>query len=488
MAFNSVIFLCWALPLVLLAYYGLAPLFTSKIAPTLKKLLLFSASFVFATWIAQEHSLFFSGLILLNWLFALFISKSRSKNRQIQAKISLLIIIICNLTCLVSYKYLDFFASLLSPYLVLKVESFSLIQPLGISFLTFSLISYVVDCYRQHIIADKNLLNFSLWALFFPKLTSGPIARYDDMFSQENLERAGSFDRELVAYGMRRFVIGLAKKVMIADILGVSVDTIFGQQVLGIDTPTAWIGILAYSLQIFFDFSGYSDMALGLAALFGYRLKENFNYPYCAHSLGEFWHRWHISLSTWLRDYVYFPLGGSRRGNVYVNLSLVFLLSGLWHGANLTFVAWGAWYAFFMVLERILKLHAPKVVPWLDAQSSAFAKCIGWLLTIFIVIIGWVFFRSENLYQAWEYVQLLFGIGQYDGQFFKAGYYLDGRVLALFVVGSLLSFPLVPKLSKKLETYSWYELLRSLACIALFVLCLAYVLSSSYSPFLYAQF
>ncbi len=493
MSFNSIMFLCWALPIFALAYYVLVPM--GKFAPigsVVKKLMLLGASFLFATWITQEHTLFFVVLILLNWLVGLIISWSRGVQftafRQLIAKVALFLIVACNVLCLLIYKYLDFFGLLLGDLFHFSFQQHDLIQPLGISFLTFSLISYVVDCYRKKITADKNPLNFAVWALFFPKLTSGPIARYNDMFSQESVARSGAFDRELVVYGIRRFVIGLAKKVLIADVLGVAVDRIFLQQAYGIDTPTAWVGILAYTLQIFFDFSGYSDMAIGLAAIFGYRLKENFNYPYKATNLGEFWHRWHISLSTWLRDYIYFPLGGSKHGNVYLNLTIVFLISGLWHGANITFIVWGAWYALFMVVERICRLHVPPLVPWLKEGAAIPAKLVGWVCTMFVVIVGWVFFRSADIAQAFDYLQLLIGIGQVTEGVFTVGAYLDGRVSALLIVGALLSLPLGPWFAARFEGRLPFEIARCIAYPALLVLCLSFVVSSNYSPFLYAQF
>ncbi len=299
------------------------------------------------------------------------------------------------------------------------------------------------------------------------------------MYSSENKERAGRFELDSVAYGARRFIIGFAKKVIIADTLGLTVDAIFTAQMTGIDTPTAWLGIICYTLQIFFDFAGYSDMALGLAALFGYRLKENFDYPYVSKTLGEFWRRWHISLSSWLRDYVYFPLGGSRRGNVYVNLLIVFLILGFWHGADWSFVVWGLWYAVFMCADRVYRQHAEKLkVP----------SVVLWFTTMLVVILGWVFFRSADMVQAQSYLAVLFGSGSVDTQFFGFGYYLNNRVLFLLVIGALCSTPLFANLARRFEGTVWWEVLRMVGVPLLFIVTLVFMVNSSYSPFLYAQF
>ena len=283
-----------------------------------------------------------------------------------------------------------------------------------------------------------------------------------------------------VSAGARRFVIGLAKKVILANTLGLTVDKIFAAQPDGISTPVAWVGIICYTFQIYLDFSGYSDMALGMARMLGFRFEENFNYPYISKTLGEFWRRWHISLSTWLRDYLYFPLGGSRRGNVYVNLVIVFLISGLWHGASLHFVAWGAWYGVFMIIDRLYRRY-------IEPRHKLPAG-ITWLFTILVVVFGWVLFRASDTTQAVSYLLNLVGIGANPDFPWGLRYYLDNRVIAFLVLSVLLSTPVFQKLSERYENTLAWQLIRTVGTPLLFVVSVLFVLNTDYSPFLYAQF
>lgn len=476
MTLNSVVFIFGFMPILLLLFYGARFCLHGNVQASICKALLLGASVVFFSWVAQQYLPLLFGLIILNYLAALLMHRLPWKRAVLATAI------VGDVFALAFYKYFNFFGEQLDLLCSFGFTSIDIIQPLGISFFVFSLISYVVDVYRHTIEPDKNLLNVSLWASFFPKMTSGPIVRYADMFSEDadfSAKPANHSPIDNLSYGTRRFVIGLAKKVVIADSLGVVVDQIFTAQTAGIDTPTAWLGIICYTFQIFFDFSGYSDMAIGIAALFGFRFKENFDYPYVSKTIGEFWRRWHISLSTWLRDYVYFPLGGSRRGNVYVNLLVVFLVSGLWHGADWHFVVWGLWYAAFMMLDRVYRTHASHLnIP----------DVLLWASTMLIVILGWVFFRAENMPQALSYIGTLFGMGDSSSQFFGFFYYCTPRTIFLLGVASLCSLPLFAEARKKYDGTIAWEAIRCIGIPILFIVAVLFMMNSTYSPFLYAQF
>lgn len=479
MTLNSTIFIFGFLPLLLAAFYGSRAVLRGGLRENVCKVVLLLASIVFYAWSAYGYLPLLFGLIVLNYVAALYIGQGRFK------RVVVVLGVVLDVAALAFYKYFNFFGEQLDAVFGFGFTPLSIIQPLGISFFVFSLISYLVDVCRGELEADKNLLNVSLWASFFPKIISGPIVRYAHMFPQRDDEGAVvSFASSEgpsadLSYGARRFVIGLAKKVIIADTLGVVVDEIFTAQMTGIDTPTAWLGIICYTFQIFFDFAGYSDMAIGVAAMFGFRFKENFDYPYVSKTIGEFWHRWHISLSTWLRDYVYFSLGGSRRGNVYFNLLVVFLVSGLWHGADWHFVAWGLWYAVFMFADRVYRKNSDKLkVP----------SVVLWLSTMIVVVLGWVLFRAEGMTQALTYMGNLFGIGVVDTQFFGFEYYFDGRIAFLLVVSAVCSTPVFAKMREKYEGTAGWEAVRCVGIPALFVLAVLFMINSSYSPFLYAQF
>lgn len=480
MTLNSVTFIFFALPLLAVVYYPMARL-AGRRSAAVRKIVLLVASLVLYAWVAADYLPFLVLVVLANWALALGVGRVRGRSEGgLAAKLLVAVTVLLDAGSLAFYKYFDFFGTQISQLLSLEYVETGLLQPLGISFLAFSLISYVVDVYRGKVEADRNLLNVALWATFFPKMSAGPIARYRDMYSEENVHRAGRFDLDTVAYGARRFAIGLGKKVIIADTLGATVDAIWtAQATTGIDPATAWLGLICYTFQIFFDFAGYSDMALGVAAIFGYRLKENFEYPYVAKTLGDFWHRWHISLSSWLRDYVYFPLGGSRRGNVYVNLAVTFAISGLWHGAEWSFVVWGLWYALFMVVDRLYRK-----VP----ERFRLPGWVTWLFTMAVVVIGWVFFRADDLPQAWAYLQTMFFCGEPSNQFFHWRYYLDGRVAFLLAVSMVLSTPVFARARERFEGSTWWEVVRLVAVPLLFATAVMFMLNSSYSPALYAQF
>lgn len=476
MSISSITFLFFFLPAVLVLCYALRLVGRDKAgALCANKVLLLLASVVFYSWTALQYLPHLVAITLFVYVLALAIEGAEGTTR----KGLLALGIVVNVAFLMHYKYLDFFGNTLHTLFGFNFEDHGIIQPLGISFLVFSLISYLMDVYRKTISADKNLLNVALWSFFFAKIVSGPIVRYTQMYRDGELMPAKPTVDDVSA-GARRFVIGLGKKIILANTLGQTVDTIFSLQPEGITGPVAWLGIICYTFQIYLDFSGYSDMALGMARMLGFRFEENFDYPYASKTLGEFWHRWHISLSTWLRDYLYFPLGGSRRGNVYVNLMIVFLVSGLWHGASVHFIAWGAWYGVFMIVDRVYRRY---IEPKFKLPSWT-----TWLFTILVVIFGWVLFRAEGMHQALSYMQNMVGIGTNPASEWGFFHFLDARVAVFLGLSVLLSTPLFKKLSQRFGHTLVWQIIRIVGVPVLFFASIMFAMNMDYSPFMYAQF
>lgn len=393
MPFSSVTFLFCFLPLVLLA-----TLLYRKTAWR-NSVLLFS-SLLFYFWGEGLHTLLLIASILTNYRIGLLLEQ-REGARQRRLLITGIVI---NLLPLFLFKYLSFLLSILTPlfrpFSVTIPELPALHLPAGISFFTFLAISYLVDITRRTSIASTRLSSFSLYLAMFPQLLAGPIVRYHQLADQiaSRTLTVSSFSR-----GAERFIFGLAKKSLLADPLGAKADMLFQLPIAQLSCIDAWLGAICYTLQIYYDFSGYSDMAIGIAEMLGFRLPENFRYPYQATSVQDFWRRWHISLSSWLRDYLYIPLGGNRKGQfrTLVNLLLVFLACGLWHGANWTYIVWGCWHGAFLVIERLM----PK------RQNGRILLGLSWLYTMLIVVLGWVVFRSSSLTAALEYLSSMAGTG-----------------------------------------------------------------------------
>ena len=357
--------------------------------------------------------------------------------------------------------------------------------PIGISFFTFHAISYVVDVKRGHATAQKNPVHAAVYLLLFPQLIAGPIIRYHEIADQLAARRITWDD---FAYGVRRFLVGLGKKVLIADIVSAPCDAIFALPPDHLTTPLAWIGIACYTLQIYFDFSGYSDMAIGLAAMFGFRFPENFNYPYVARSIQEFWRRWHLSLSRWFRDYLYVPLGGNRAGalRTYLNLVTVFFLCGLWHGASWNFVAWGLFHGAFLVIERL----------GLGAVIDRVPRPVSHLYTLAVVLVSWVLFRADTLTHAVSYLSALVGAQGPGVAPFTPGFFVSPMVLAAFVAGVVGAGPLPASVGRRVllwrpESPPARVAVNGLivaAFASVFGLATLFIAASSYSPFIYFRF
>lgn len=441
------------------------------------------ASLFFYFWAEKFYAIVIVGSIVANYLFIWLLGKC-SKDK-VKKKIVLMIAISVNIGLLVAFKYLNFIIVNVN-YLFgfvngYQLPNWSLPLAAGISFFTFHAISYVVDVYKG-VKPQKNIINVSLYFAFFPQLIAGPIIRYHTI-AEQIVKRSSSTD--LFVEGGKRFILGLSKKVLIANNLGVIADSVFNSAPQEISILMAWFGLLCYTLQIYFDFSGYSDMAIGMGKMFGFHFPENFNYPYISQSITEFWRRWHISLSLWFRDYVYIPLGGNRIGEwkTYRNLIIVFLLCGTWHGASLNFIVWGLWYGFFLILERII----------LNSLFSKVWRPLRHLYAMFVVMLGWVFFRSPNLDYALEFMKTLFNLrGKLESyQFFE----IHNQVLIALFFGLIFISPVQSFLQRTAENYLTNKSIKAvistsyiIILFGLFILSSMYLALQTYNPFIYFRF
>lgn len=350
--------------------------------------------------------------------------------------------------------------------------------PVGISFFTFQALSYVIDLYRGDCRVQKNILNLALYVSFFPQLIAGPIVRYADIDEQINNRTVST---ELFAQGMRRFLYGLGKKVIISNCMAELADQVFGTPFATLTTGNAWLGAIAYTLQIYYDFSGYSDMAIGLGKVFGFDFLENFNYPYISRSIQEFWQRWHISLSRWFREYVYIPLGGNRKGKnrTYLNLVIVFFLTGMWHGASWSFIVWGMYHGAFQIFERLgLKQYLNK------------HTILSHLYCVAVVMFGWVFFRCETLYDSLRYIRRMLEPWKYGATSLSVAFsemtLRYGVCIVLAAVGSGLMQQLLAK-TKLPEKYKNSALELGFLCVV-FAYCMILLAAGTYNPFIYFKF
>ncbi len=470
MTFNSVIFLFFFLPVVLLG----SVLLQKK--PILKKIWLLLAGCVFYGWCNTRILAFLLLYGLAHyWIGCLLESCS---DRKTARNFLLIPGILLNVGCLFYVKYLNYTISLGNLLLGTAFPAVAgIIVPLGISFLCFSMIAYLVDVYRGKTGSLRNPIDFYLYLSFFPKVSQGPITRHGDM---SNISVGG--DRaSLAAFsdGLRRFVAGLGKKVLIADILGTAVDTVWGSVSTGLSSATAWMGILCYTLQIYYDFSGYTDMAIGLAKMLGFSLPENFDFPYLSKSVSEFWRRWHITLGNWFKEYIYFPLGGSRKGTLrtILNLCVVWLFTGIWHGAATNYVLWGIYFGCFVVVEKLIdKTYWYQKIP---------AVC-KWAGTFFFVMMGWVIFRSGSLSEMVSYFRLL-ATGS-ETAIYEFGYFFDNSVYISAGVGILLTLPRPKKMLARVSANPAVVIIRDLLLLCVLLLSVFFMLNSTYQSFIYFQF
>ena len=466
MVFTSVVFLGVFLPLLIGVYF----LANTKARPYV--LLVFSL--LFYAWGEPSAVVIMLALMVLNYFLALGMAAA-GERRWLSA--TLLGVGVCaDLGALVAYKYIGFIVSNLLPvfnHFGVKMEVPQVALPIGISFYVFQIISYMVDVRRGTVEVQRNPFKFMLYVSLFPQLIAGPIVRYATI-AQDIANRKADFDN--IVAGFRRFTIGLAKKVLIADVMAGAVDVIFAAKAETIPGFYCWLGAIMYTLQIYFDFSGYSDMAIGLGRVFNFRFLENFDHPYASCSVQEFWRRWHISLSSWFRDYLYIPLGGNRKGTVrtYVNLFVVFLLCGVWHGAAWNFVAWGIYHGMGLVVERA---GFGKVV-------KRFPKVVGNLYLMLFVVIGWVLFRAPDLGYAGTYIGNMFGGGDAAFRSFTPLIdFISLDKLVLMVVGIVASYPVFEPMVRRVP-----ESVRLVFGVLLFAVAFMLAMTSAYSPFIYFRF
>ncbi len=485
MVFSSASFLFYFLPVVLALYFSCVSF------GRLRNWILLAASLFFYTWGEGEYVVIMLLSIVANYAFGIWVHKAHERS---DAKRQVAVAIAFNLLLLVIFKYTNFIVANLNTLLGqvgLPVISIGQVHlPIGISFFTFHCISYIMDIYRRQTPPQMSLPNTALYISLFPQLVAGPIIRYKDIAAQITHRTVGI---ERFSKGINRFVIGLGKKVLIANVVGLPADKIFAIPAEHLTTPVAWLGIVCYTLQIYFDFSGYSDMAIGLGHMFGFKFMENFNYPYVSRSIQEFWRRWHISLSTWFRDYLYIPLGGNRAGKarMYFNLVTVFFLCGLWHGASWNFVIWGMFHGLFSVLERFSLFRRLTQGPRLFAHAY----------TLLVVMVAWVFFRAETLPVALNYLKAMAGFSQGSGVEWHLGLFLNpkvGIVLALAAIGATPLVPWIREFRERLLAVrrlgpvaldDGVEAVVSLVVMpAVFVLCAMSLASGTHNPFIYFQF
>lgn len=463
MNFSGLLFLFLYLPLTLGIYY---------IVPRRYKngFLLF-VNLIFYGWGEPTFILIMLVSIITNYICGILIDKYRENKRL--ARTFLVFAIVVSLGLLGVFKYAGFVNDILRKLPIFAaLPKIDIALPIGISFYTFQTVSYTIDVYRGEVGSQKNIVSFGTYVSFFPQLIAGPIVRYKDIVKQlvsrrESLEKFAS--------GIRRFIIGLAKKVLIANQMGLLWDT------LRPDAQTngvigAWIGILTYTLQIYFDFSGYSDMAIGLGRMFGFDFMENFNYPYISRSITEFWRRWHISLSSWFRDYVYIPLGGNRCGlpRHIFNLFAVWFLTGLWHGASWNFICWGLYYFVLLVLEKFIIGKYIKRLP----------SVLGHIYSMFFVMLGWAIFYFEDFGELFEYVRCMFAGGALSAHALSVVI----SYLPLMLISVLGCTAVFKKLHGRIKNAAWYPVLEVVICCGILVLCTASLTAQSYNPFLYFRF
>ena len=472
MVFSSLLFLCLFMPVVFVLH---------SVIPSLKvrNYLLLLASLFFYAY--GEPIYIFLMLIssLLNYILALLIDKNKKR-------VFLILAVIVNLGFLGVFKYTGFLLTTVNSVFNISLPVPDISLPIGISFFTFQILSYVIDVYRKQVPVQKNYCKLLLYISFFPQLIAGPIVRYKDI-AREIDER--HTDIQSFAFGLRRFIVGLGKKVLISNTMAVVVDFIFNLNNEDLNILSAWIGALAYIMQIYFDFSGYSDMAIGLGKMFGFHFKENFNHPYIASTIQDFWRRWHISLSTFFRDYVYIPLGGNRKGKVrtVLNKIFVFFLTGLWHGANWTFIVWGLFHGFFLLLEEFI----PKI--------KKLPKFILHFYTLITVTVGFVIFRADTLSNAISFITKMFTGFDFSAEKMSLVIHpLTPFFIIMFVAAIICCGPL-QKISVKVsnlqnsaksltKTESTIQALTFLCTFIIFVWCIIRLAGGTYNPFIYFRF
>lgn len=473
MVFSSLLFMFRFLPAVLILYFA-APV-------KYRNIILFLFSLFFYAWGEPKYVLLMLCSITVDYLIGRRIERFKNQGKKRAARSWLVLSLVYNLSVLGFFKYADFLIGSVNTVLGTAIPLPGVPLPIGISFFTFQTMSYTIDVYKGATAAQKNWMKYGTYVSMFPQLIAGPIVQYKTIAEQLEHRRETTDD---FAEGIHRFMIGAGKKVLLANNIGVLWDTVSAMSAGTLPAATAWLGALAYTFQIYFDFSGYSDMAIGLGKMFGFHFLENFNYPYISGSITEFWRRWHISLSSWFREYVYIPLGGNRKGiaKQVRNIAVVWMLTGIWHGANWNFVLWGVYYGILLLLEKFVFAKALEKLPRLCRR----------VYTLFFVIIGWVIFAFDHMADGLLYLKTMFtgaGCGFADSN----TVYLLYNYAVLFVILILGSTQLPKKAAdwcvKKAGEASWLmTAARMIFYAGIFLLTVAYLVDASYNPFLYFRF
>ena len=472
MVFSSLIFLFRFLPLILLIYYIVPGKF--------KNMVLLSGSLVFYAWSEPKYVLIMIFSTLVNYIFGILIEDFKKKDKISASKYMVVASVIINLSVLGFFKYVDL---LINTANKLTGSGFHLLEialPVGVSFYTFQTMSYTIDVYRGNVAAQRNIITFGTYVTMFPQLIAGPIVKYKSVADELN-NRKGNIDT--FADGIGRFITGLGKKVLLANNIGNLWDTIKAVNPENMSVLSAWLGIIAFTFQIYFDFSGYSDMAIGLGKMFGFNFEENFNYPYISKSVTEFFRRWHISLGTWFREYVYIPLGGNRCSTYkhIRNILVVWILTGLWHGASYNFMLWGLYYGVILILEKI----------FLKKYIDRLPAFIQHIYTLLIVITGWVIFSFEDMGQLGRYLKTMFNVtgGEiYDDQSIYLLYTHVVLLIILIVASTPAAKKLVNRLFEIIKSEAVKTVLANVFYVVVFAMVIAYLVDSSYNPFLYFRF
>lgn len=469
MVFSSLTFVFLFLPIVLILYF---------IMPNrqMKNLLLMLASFLFYAWGEPIYIVLMLFSILSGFLFAQLVEKERQNGNKTNAKIYFVFSVIIALGLLGFFKYSGFLVDNINQLFGTNIYLRKLPLPIGISFYTFQILSYIIDVYRGNIKAQKNIITLATYIAMFPQLIAGPIVRYITI-ENELENRKESFSDFIT--GLKRFIIGLGKKVLIANQMGIIADAIFNSTSGDPGTLLVWLGAIAYTFQIYFDFSGYSDMAIGMGRMFGFHYLENFNYPYISKSITEFWRRWHISLGTWFRDYLYIPLGGNRKWALR-NIIVVWFLTGLWHGASWNFILWGLYYGLLLIIEKYIirsyQIHIPKFLQH--------------IFTLFFVVVGWVLFRIENLNNLIFYLERMFSYHKTAVDSLLFTYQDMLHALPFLIIAFIASLPFFKNVVKRIELGSNNRLkyMYDFCLLAIFVVSLIFLMGEKFNPFIYFRF
>ena len=466
MLFCSYVFILVFLPLLLFLYYIIKN-------RKYRNILLLIFSLIFYAWGEPKYILLLLISIVINYFIAIMLERI-NKNKKV-----LVIGVLVNILSIVIFKYLDFGILTINGLFDTNIKKFNLTIPIGISFYTFQSISYIIDVYRKKVKAEHNILNLGLYISLFPQLVAGPIVKYKDIYN-DIIDRKETIDK--FYNGIRRFMIGFAKKSIIANNMAVVCDTIYSQNVGNISMPTLWLAAISFTLQIYYDFSGYSDMAIGLGKMFGFNISENFNYPYISTSISDFWKRWHISLTSWFREYVYIPLGGNKCSKIkwIRNIIIVFFLTGLWHGASYNFIIWGLYNALFIILEKTI----------LKKFLSKLNNILKYLLTMLIIIIGFFIFRIENLSDLLNIIKGMFDISNiafFDLYFSNYNLVMSSLYLP---IGIIFVFPIFKLIKKKIKSKydNIYNIISFLFIFIAYLYSLVLLINDSYNYFIYFKF